>query len=605
MTVTMHPSCATALNRSGEHLSIAIVFDSPGFRGISGYDVAGSLFDMFKVVEKLAGRAGFMYRRLNYNNVNRLVTYNLSPSYLAECIYNSADNGLTDSRRAGEIAEMKLSFDHVITVKYGPSETVVSYEKIDWVEPALRDDVLCYATTTSGGGYLLSLSARPMPLQPEPVPLPLEKPVFRTVDSYGVISFSSPKTLEALGTGPQDAAFQSNTNHPEGLYFVGNGMPDLIVRRLLEKTGFDPAAELASVGIYVEKLNGTKELVKRDASSGCTVEWHEHRYRLKFGVRTLRASLYWLMVPILQRPATKEQALKRLAEVAGLKLESAKALAEAYPKIIDAAYLEVKKLDLIADRQPETAPVRDFVEPVNIPHGRWEKLNRPLTFRGKRGAPGELSRYLGVEIEVAKTENYGVANMAIRSVKASAMDDGSLPSAGVEIVTQPARGKQFRLDIKNLTKGLTEAGTKVDKSCGLHVHVDARDLDTFGVQRLAALWSHIEPAMFDLVAYSRRENRYSKPCSDVLQPVVRAKSSNELRQSLYEMLYSMRVVDTGSKMEVENRKKRKHGGERYTALNLQSWFMRRTIEFRLHQGCLRGGLIIGFAEICGWIVLNR
>jgi hypothetical protein len=116
-------------------------------------------------------------------------------------------------------------------------------------------------------------------------------------------------------------------------------------------------------------------------------------------------------------------------------------------------------------------------------------------------------------------------------------------------------------DLSNLEafcKVLSEVGAKVNKSCGLHVHLDMRDYE----RRPSTVVSRLEaalPLLRAMIPKSRVDNTY---CSN----------------------------DVGSKANGSGR------GDRYSAINdLDAFDKFKTIEIRLHSGT------VSFTKISNWI----
>jgi hypothetical protein len=123
----------------------------------------------------------------------------------------------------------------------------------------------------------------------------------------------------------------------------------------------------------------------------------------------------------------------------------------------------------------------------------------------------------------------------------------------------------------------------VNNSCGLHVHVEANDMDWQAVQRLLRLWVRYEPFFFELIPRRRSANTFcpplrggrgrwdSTPDSSVAAAMV-ARTSATFRQY------------------VSNR-------GRYSSLNLHPWWRSQRVEFRLHSGSL------DYHKIRAWTML--
>lgn len=100
---------------------------------------------------------------------------------------------------------------------------------------------------------------------------------------------------------------------------------------------------------------------------------------------------------------------------------------------------------------------------------------------------------------------------------------------------------------------LNELGAKVNSTCGLHVHIDARHLSKGQVQRIGTKFSHALPFMGQVVPKSRTTSRFCK-------------------------------------MKVSN-----FSDDRYCAVNLTAFEKYRTIEIRLHSSTT------SFLKISNWI----
>lgn len=151
-------------------------------------------------------------------------------------------------------------------------------------------------------------------------------------------------------------------------------------------------------------------------------------------------------------------------------------------------------------------------------------------------------------------------------------------SCGYEIVS-PVLVGIFGLDeIKKVCDVLKALGCKVDKTCGLHVHVDAND---FNVTQIAKI----------IAAYARNEKFF-----DSLVPESRRKNNNRYCQSVIDLMG----------LDAEGKKNFSHDpirvfshrvGDRYYKINPHSYPRHGSLEFRQHSGT------ISAEKICNWVVL--
>lgn len=143
------------------------------------------------------------------------------------------------------------------------------------------------------------------------------------------------------------------------------------------------------------------------------------------------------------------------------------------------------------------------------------------------------------------------------SVDYTAKRDGSLSYGGVEVVftaEHPADGPVTFPSLDVLRNH------KVDRSCGLHVHIDVRDLSTTEAQRVYERLQKCSAALKLLVPDSRLHNRYC-----------------------------MWRANAGR-------------GSRYAAINFQSYYKFKTIEFRCQSGSTERTKIEMWSELCYQLV---
>ncbi len=223
-------------------------------------------------------------------------------------------------------------------------------------------------------------------------------------------------------------------------------------------------------------------------------------------------------------------------------------------------------------------------------------------------------RFLVPEIEVAGCRtSRGPVEEILYTWGGQIVHDGSLPSTGFEINLQPAQGDLYIKMIEEVCEALREGGAYVDGSCGLHVHVDARDFQYPDIRRLVFLYELLEPAIFSLLPPARRSNRFCVPCAKGYAEALRAGKPLKVegggrrkfnKEPLIELVYGKRaergangILDRGSKYG----RGATHDA-RYRGLNLYSWFYRGSVEFRHLFGTINPGEIVAWSMICGEIL---
>lgn len=122
--------------------------------------------------------------------------------------------------------------------------------------------------------------------------------------------------------------------------------------------------------------------------------------------------------------------------------------------------------------------------------------------------------------------------------------------AGIEVVSPILHGQKGLEEIEIVCGALEGIGAKVNKTCGLHVHHDARRLrgDDSKVQRVVEIYNRAEKVMDSMLPASRRGLASNSYCK------------------------SNTVTDATR--------------DRYAKVNLTSMYRHGTVEFRQHSGTI-------------------
>lgn len=209
---------------------------------------------------------------------------------------------------------------------------------------------------------------------------------------------------------------------------------------------------------------------------------------------------------------------------------------------------------------------------------------------------------MAAEIEVSHldhktTENVKAFKRLVRKWKSSVVSDGSISGREeMEINTSPAKGKLFIQQIKEYGDMLSRLGARANRSCGLHIHLDARDFSYFDIYKLALLYQVLEPAIFRLVPASRRSATWCKPCGNTLTKkfgdIARIKEGG-VKAVVLESFYGFDLKKRKKSWERDKKERRPH--QRYQAVNLHSWCYRGSIEIRLAAGTVNPDDIINWS----------
>lgn len=191
-----------------------------------------------------------------------------------------------------------------------------------------------------------------------------------------------------------------------------------------------------------------------------------------------------------------------------------------------------------------------------------------------------LPRLFGVEIECynAKRDNI-IAKCAAENLEmrdspynhrdegfAKIVNDGSLRGNDTQEVVMPPLN--CFTDLQKVCKALQNAGAKVNVSCGLHVHIDAREMSPQHALSIGRNYYYLRQIINKSLAPSRRANNYCH----VVCP----------RRSLSD------CDVTWDELTSQN-------ASRYVAVNYQAYLRHKTLEFRQHHGT------INFKKISNWV----
>lgn len=160
--------------------------------------------------------------------------------------------------------------------------------------------------------------------------------------------------------------------------------------------------------------------------------------------------------------------------------------------------------------------------------------------RGPVWSEREAHRWLSTQLTKA-----GVTRCNVKHDGSLSDDDGH----GIEVTILFNTAYGFE-PLHRLCKALLKARCYVNKTCGLHVHLDARNLKQKQVKLIGKSLGHALPVLKWLVPESRHDNQYCRLAVSALR------------------------------------------GERYYAVNLTAFRVHKTIEVRLHSGSINADKII-------------
>ena len=202
-------------------------------------------------------------------------------------------------------------------------------------------------------------------------------------------------------------------------------------------------------------------------------------------------------------------------------------------------------------------------------------------------APAAVTMQRAAEIITAAGVDCRMGGYHVTQSHWKIVGDGSVRPAqgqtgnGMEIVSPPLQGEEGFEQVRKVCRALTAAGFKVNKSCGLHVHVAARGLGLPAIKRLTVLYSKSERTIDQLLPLSRRggDGYFCRSLANVNEATV------------------MGAADvTGIARHVAEVSRASQ--PRYVKLNLTAFWRHGTVEFRHHSGTVDENKAVNWARFC-------
>lgn len=168
------------------------------------------------------------------------------------------------------------------------------------------------------------------------------------------------------------------------------------------------------------------------------------------------------------------------------------------------------------------------------------------------------------------------------------VSDGSLQGRNMmELVSPPLKGRRGVSIVETVANALKANGVTVNASCGMHVHVDARDLTAQHMKNVAKLVTIHELHLKAILPSSRHSSMWAQwPSNLGLGSDVPARCAK-----------IDRAATIGELMRL-------WGSHRYRAVNFESLSRHNTIEFRSHSGSVESRKIAAWIMLCTGIVRN-
>jgi hypothetical protein len=160
---------------------------------------------------------------------------------------------------------------------------------------------------------------------------------------------------------------------------------------------------------------------------------------------------------------------------------------------------------------------------------------------------------------------------------------------GFEVVSPILSGDEGKTEVRKVMDALTAAGAKVNKSCGLHVHIGAVDFTMTEFANIAKNYLVFEDFFDAIMPASRRAdaNIYIKSLRAKFGDYSHAAARRGMAavsacRTINEIIRCLNGADSSS---------------RYYKLNLTAFWRHRTIEFRQHSGTTDAEKAINWIEL--------
>lgn len=230
---------------------------------------------------------------------------------------------------------------------------------------------------------------------------------------------------------------------------------------------------------------------------------------------------------------------------------------------------------------------KEIAEKMSIGYGFVQNVYAANNF-----TPTLFSKKFGIEIEaygivksVLRNKLIHAGIMATEATRSSSINDWKITNdssingeKSFELVSPPLIGMAGIEQLKIVCSVLKECGALVNKSCGLHVHIDAGNFDLTQIKNIFKNYCIIEGHIDKIMPMSRRGNS-NKYCYSIFNNYINKKDALNA------------ITESNSIAEIVE----KLGNGRYCKVNGNSYVKHGTIEFRQHSGTIE------FEKISNWV----
>ena len=212
----------------------------------------------------------------------------------------------------------------------------------------------------------------------------------------------------------------------------------------------------------------------------------------------------------------------------------------------------------------------------------------------------DSTRLVGLEVEAITTDwdfwesmdddQYPTVFRPVRDGSISFDSSEEVGGSGVEFVMKhPSSGDRLYYKIKALSKYLDPHSFFVNRSCGLHVHVDARDCEWRELKNILLLGKSVQDVLYKMLPPSRSSSRWCKRIPMSRSDILNIESNSDFIDAWYN--------SWGVNPSME-----KYNDSRYCGMNMHSRIINGSVEFRYHSGTTNFEKILNWVKICTAIV---
>jgi hypothetical protein len=201
-----------------------------------------------------------------------------------------------------------------------------------------------------------------------------------------------------------------------------------------------------------------------------------------------------------------------------------------------------------------------------------------------------FDRACGIELETVFCGDGSAQDIADEcNANFSHTSDGSISGEGVEFISKPMIGDQLFEEVDKITDWLHNNSFSVNRSCGYHLHIDARDLYWPELTGIMLLGNACEDIMYSMMPASRSKSNWCRKTPIPSKRLFIIQSNRDFIDSWY----------NGSDSRQNNDK---YNDSRYHGINMHSRVYLGTIEFRHHSGTTNPEKIKNWITICQSLV---